>query len=360
MERLFTNIVIYCPSGISDTILATPVASAIKQAHPEARITWAAHPNLKDLLLTVFPSVDDVIEIDPQASHAEKVAAINKLAPDLIINLSREHLTGSFTQKMVSLFTNKLEPPELSLNEEVGGNKHIVDENLQTLQEIGIAGKAKPFPTIFPEAFERSMVWPLLAKHGLELNQPIIGVVPGVGASYFARTWTESGWSYLVESIEEHLQLPVLLLGGKDDYQLCKQIADDAGSNCINLAGSLHIVETAALLKALALVVGGDCGVIHMAVAAGTPVIGLYGPTSSAKRGPYGNDELVIDQHAHCKCPYNSECHGVASGAGDCMRRIMLQEVLEKVMAVMGNGRTLPQPARDSSNWFWSARQSQA
>ncbi|HEY9789869.1 MAG TPA: hypothetical protein V6D22_05705, partial [Candidatus Obscuribacterales bacterium] len=43
-------------------------------------------------------------------------------------------------------------------------------------------------------------------------------------------------------------------------------------------------------------------------------------------------------------------------GAGNCMRAIMLGEVMQKVYMVLGSEAEPPMPVRDSSNWFWVPR----
>jgi heptosyltransferase I len=42
-----------------------------------------------------------------------------------------------------------------------------------------------------------------------------------------------------------------------------------------------------ALLRGAACVVAGDTGPLHLAVALGTPVVALFGPTDPARNGPY-------------------------------------------------------------------------
>ncbi|MEO7936033.1 MAG: glycosyltransferase family 9 protein [Dokdonella sp.] len=51
-------------------------------------------------------------------------------------------------------------------------------------------------------------------------------------------------------------------------------------------------------LSALALYISADCGVMHLACAAGTPVTGLFAVTDPAQWGPYGPHDHVIDIHA--------------------------------------------------------------
>jgi ADP-heptose:LPS heptosyltransferase len=51
---------------------------------------------------------------------------------------------------------------------------------------------------------------------------------------------------------------------------------------------STTILEMVALFRRAALVVGGDTGPVHVAAVLGVPTVGLYGPTSARRNGPYG------------------------------------------------------------------------
>jgi ADP-heptose:LPS heptosyltransferase len=43
-----------------------------------------------------------------------------------------------------------------------------------------------------------------------------------------------------------------------------------------------------ALLRRASVLVAADTGPLHLAAALGTPCVGLYGPTSAVRNGPYG------------------------------------------------------------------------
>jgi heptosyltransferase-3 len=49
-----------------------------------------------------------------------------------------------------------------------------------------------------------------------------------------------------------------------------------------------------AVLSAVPVIVSGDCGVMHLAVAAGSQVIGLFKTTDPVKYAPYGNGSTAI------------------------------------------------------------------
>ena len=62
----------------------------------------------------------------------------------------------------------------------------------------------------------------------------------------------------------------------------------------IDLTGQLDLVEAAACLKRAALFVGNDSGLMHMAAAAGTPTLGLFGPTDERLYAPWGEKARIV------------------------------------------------------------------
>jgi len=61
----------------------------------------------------------------------------------------------------------------------------------------------------------------------------------------------------------------------------------------IDLCGTLTLAEAAACLARCALFVGNDSGLMHLSAAAGTPTLGLFGPTPSAEYAPAGRRTAV-------------------------------------------------------------------
>ena len=55
--------------------------------------------------------------------------------------------------------------------------------------------------------------------------------------------------------------------------------------------------------------VSGDTGPLHIAAAAGTPLVTIYGPTDPERNGPWSADDIVVSRHAACGCAYQRRCH---------------------------------------------------
>jgi heptosyltransferase III len=61
-----------------------------------------------------------------------------------------------------------------------------------------------------------------------------------------------------------------------------------------DLTGKLGILESAACLERASVFVGNDSGLMHLAAAAGTPALGLFGPTDERLYGPWGAKARAI------------------------------------------------------------------
>jgi ADP-heptose:LPS heptosyltransferase len=97
----------------------------------------------------------------------------------------------------------------------------------------------------------------------------------------------------------------VVLLGGPAETATAEAVARGAaGGVAVNLAGRTPPRVLASVLARCQAVVGGDSGPTHLAVAVGTPVVGLYGVTDPARTGPgWGAAPAVVLDYAEKDAP---------------------------------------------------------
>lgn len=306
------QVVIYHPAAIGDVVLATPVARALKQHLGECRIIHMTHESLF-ALLACCPYID---EVQPAAGAlVNQRSAISQRKPQYVVNLS-----GSFKSKAVTWGTAphvvhykkevKLAPPMM----------HAVDNFLSTLRPWQVEPPEQVFPTLSRD----SLPEPPLAAGSIAL-------APGVGALRPHRAWPESKWIELGKAILGNISRPLCLIGGHAELDLCRRIAAVLGSQCTNLAGQLSLPETASALASADVLVSGDTGPAHIAVATGTKVIGLYGPTFAERSGPYGNADRVISVSQNCQCKRLKQCKFKLQD-GRCMDQITYEAVYELLL----------------------------
>lgn len=119
--------------------------------------------------------------------------------------------------------------------------------------------------------------WVVLAPGG--------GINPGTELT--AKRWPAENFGRLATRLARHGYLP-LIIGGPQDHEaatVAQQVSEGAA---LNLCGRLSLSGCGALLQQARLLVANDTGVMHLAAAVNTPVVGLFGPTDPAMYAPYG------------------------------------------------------------------------
>ena len=97
-------------------------------------------------------------------------------------------------------------------------------------------------------------------------------------------------------------------------------------------------MESAALIKKSKLFVGPDSGLMHLACAVGTPVIGIFGPGNLKKWEPIGKNHSVITENVECSpCTLFGYTIPTCQGSFHCMRNIKLEKIFSAI-----NGKTSP------------------
>ena len=126
----------------------------------------------------------------------------------------------------------------------------------------------------------------LLTSLGLRGNVPLIGINPG--ASMKAKRWPVERFAAVGAELADRYDAQILVLGGPDDEGRAAAIARSI-PGALSVAGRARLGETAALLRRCRLLISGDTGPLHMAVALGIPSVGLFGPTNPGKYGPWSS-----------------------------------------------------------------------
>jgi len=107
---------------------------------------------------------------------------------------------------------------------------------------------------------------------------------------------------------------------GPGEEDLAQRLVRSAGQGVREIPTSLE--ELIALCESARLFVGGDTGPMHFAAAVGTPIVAIFGPTSSDRNGPFRREDIVVEKRLPCRpcyerdrCPLetlavHARCHG--------------------------------------------------
>lgn len=155
------------------------------------------------------------------------------------------------------------------------------------------------------------------------------------------KEWPLENWRQLFGELTRK-GLEIVLTGSLADRNRNQEcLRPDVLHNVHNVAG-LDLAKTAAVLAGARLVVSVNTGIMHMAAALGSPVVGLQGPTSSRRWGPVGKKSIAVDSTL-TGCGYLNLGWEYPKNPPACMEAISLESVVHACDAVLES--TLP-PSR--------------
>ena len=196
-------------------------------------------------------------------------------------------------------------------------NKHAVDRYLDFLRYLG-AG-AQPAEFVLPVTSEtEARVQTLMARHHLAAKK-FIAISPG--ALWDTKLWNDLKFARLADDIFLKLNIPVVLTGR--DKETLDRITAQMTTKAINIGGQTSLPELAVFYKNALMIITTDSGPMHLAAAAGIPVVALFGPTDPARTGPYGKCHTVIRTDLHCSPCLKKQCP-----TRQCMEDITPDQVL--------------------------------
>lgn len=141
-----------------------------------------------------------------------------------------------------------------------------------------------PMPVVWTSAQERAEARALLP----EGRGPWIALAPT--ANWSGKVWPADRFvAFWHDFVARHGPArPVILYGpGAAERQMAARVLD-ALPDALDTGGSLSITQVAALLQRCALFIGNDSGLMHLSAAAGTPTLGLFGPSRVDEYAPCG------------------------------------------------------------------------
>lgn len=171
-----------------------------------------------------------------------------------------------------------------------------------------------------------------------DIKEPVICLFHG--ASIKERLWPANRWAKVVAELWWEGYQP-LLLGGKRELQLSREIAVHAACPVLNFCGKLSLRETAVLFERTRLLVSTDSGLLHLGVLCNIPTVSLFGQGIAAKWAPTGDHHIAINKGIECSpCTRFGETHPCSRGA-ECLQKITAVEIINAALKLAKRERTL-------------------
>ena len=305
--------------SLGDIVHTIPAQQALHRELNSAQIDWLVKPPYADLLRHVR-GIRKVWEADTKA-WTSKISSLQKMV-QLITQLRQEQYDAVFDFQglMKSAILGRLAAgrclvgmPKRQLRERFAHlfYTHSVELTEEKRHQVEAAFDLTSPPRYEPpisaeiqldlEPSTEDYIETELDRLGIE--KPIL-LNPGGG--WPTKRWPASYFAKLAEQIEG-LGFPTLFTYGPGEEHLLEEVEAAGGPRPLR-AFPTSILELAVLCRCSRLMVAGDTGPMHLAVAMGTPVVALLGPAYAWRTGAYGRDNLTLMHERACPHPYKREC----------------------------------------------------
>ncbi len=363
------NILVVKLADIGDVLTATPALRALRQSHPAARITALVTPGSADVLRGL-PYLDALVLFDKfrydrpwDALRPRSLAAgwgffrdLCRADYDTVVIL--HHLTtrwGAAKYAALALASGALIRAGLDngrgwflthrQRDQGFGALHEVDYWLEVVGLLGAHTTDRRLELAVGQA-ERGWAATVLRTAEGESPPAHIAIHPGSGSHILSRRWPPERYAALADALAQRYGARIVLVGGRGEENVARQVASQMHHPVMNLAGQTHIKQLAAVLERCMLFVGGDSGVMHVAVASGTPVVALFGPTNERAWGPYvppGSDRRAMVVRAPATAPCMYVGYRVGDRAAESGRAAIEAITPQMVLAAAEEVTNLPQ-----------------
>lgn len=285
------RVLLLCGAGIGDALMATPLLLFLRRRRPELRLGVITHTRAAPIF-QAFPELPVISYHEASSRLGSLLSALwqcwrfradvflgaqpcNTFRHALFAAASRAQLRlkhaypQNSTHTLACLFHHLCPTPT---------GRHRVELNLDLLRALGESIPEKSMRPFYPVADEtRHRVRQLLPE-----TLPWIALHPGGGRPQ--KLWGSQNFRTVAQRLSQQ-GYGIVLLGGPGEEAFGASVLEGIGAG-INLAGRLELAETAAVLERCCLFIGNDSGLMHLAVAVGTPVVAIFVATDPAHIGP--------------------------------------------------------------------------
>ncbi|MCC7085215.1 MAG: glycosyltransferase family 9 protein [Pirellulales bacterium] len=342
-------------SAIGDTVLSIPVLCALRDHFPHATIGWIVERTSAPMLRG-HADLNHLIEVPRGWLKSPRVVwntvrRLRSIGFDVTLDLqglTKSSITArlSGARRRLGFTKSDFEGREFSTwinNELVAPTaEHVVERSLELLQPLGIHRPAANFRMPVYEESEAAVVR-FIVERGIGAGYAVINT----GAGWPSKLWPPERYAAVAAYLGKTRCVPtVVLWSGQQERLVADQIVARAGGYA-HLAPQTSLTEVACLARRARLFIGSDTGPLHIAVAVGTPSIGLYGPMPASRCGPYGPKHIALQ---NAKLPGKLKNRRTADNT--TMLAIGVDEVCragDDILARPGSSPVIPAPHFRSS-----------
>ena len=344
-------------SAIGDTIHGLPVLCALRDNLPHAHLSWLVEERAAGVLKG-HPALDRLI-VAPRRWLRSPMAVL-RLRKELrsvgaqisidLQGLAKSALAARLSGAPVRIGAASPDGREFSpwLNNRLVKltASNVVDRYLELLGPLGISHPAARFD-IPRHAEDELTIGRFVRDRGLGGGFALLN--PGAG--WASKRWPVERYAAVARHLGRHRRLPsVVVWAGAEERAWADRIITTSGGFA-HMAPATTLGELAELARRARLFAGSDTGPLHLAAAVGTPCVGLYGPVSADRNGPYGAGHIAIQRML-----VEGSSRDRREASDESMRAIDVNDVCAACDRLLGHEQMQPTiPSWGSIPWATSA-----
>ena len=345
------KILVRAPNWVGDAVMAIPALEAIRGARADDEICVLARPAVAEL----FSEQAFADRILPYGFHGSHQGWLGR--EKLVAGLRKENfqvavlLQNAFEAAWLAwragiperigysrdargpLLTKAIEVPRLG---EI--SKHESHYYLELLHRAGWIEGIPPIPTTRLLVSDRARTAAEIALQGAGARGNAWRCAIAPGASYgAAKCWPPERFALLADRLISDCGADVIFFGTPGEKEIAARIRSNMKSRAISLVGETSMCDLVALFASCSAFIGNDSGAMHVAAAAGLPVIGIFGSTDPEGTSPVTEQFTLIREPVSCspcflrRCPVDHRC----------MMRITVDSVFTAAMRLKNAGKNL-------------------
>jgi heptosyltransferase-1 len=321
-------------TALGDILHTVPAVSALRAAHPEARIDWVVERKWAPVL-EGSPAINEVIPFD-RRSMWNAVECVQRLRQNqytcaidfqgLYKSSLLAALSGAGRRIGFDRAWAREEGAAMFYTEQiVPSGRHVAELNYSLAEQAGASRPPRPeYPLRVPAGGSASVRARL---QELGIGGDYIAVGPG--GSWRAKCWPAERYGQFCRTFESETGQRIVVISGPGEKLLAEEVCR-AAAPARPVVMNTTIEELMGLLAHARCMVAADSGPLHLAAALGTPVVGLYGPTDPARNGPFVPGAVIVSKAREDEISYKRRSEYSAA-----MLRISVEDVLTATFSLL-------------------------
>lgn len=361
-----SSILVARPDEIGDTVLTGPFLRELRHNAPDAWITLIVKPATRNLV-ELCPHVNEVLTYEWYASgqlaglrrHAQALALARRhlwrrrfdvaLVPRRDVDYCHASFLAYFSGAPFRVgYSENVTDQKSKLNAGFDrlfshliydrAAKHEVQYSLDVIRFLG-GHVQNDSLELWLGGEDEAFAEDVLSSSSVGPDDLLIAFGPGAGAA--KRVWPIANFLKLGAWLVREYGARIMVVGANRDGDLGDQLERLLGDRAINLVGRTTLRQAGALLKLCQIYVGNDAGPMHLAAAAGIPVVEIschpqngsaLHANSPRRFGPWGVPRIILQPEAPRE-PCSEAC---GAAEAHCILEVGVERAKEAVRALAG------------------------